>query len=342
MDVKIALVATGVFATAALLTWIVRRFALAHGVIDIPNARSSHALPTPRGGGLAIVSAASVGFVVLAWFEALDAALLMALLGGGLAVAAVGFFDDRRPLSPGIRLAVHVAAAIWALAWLGGLPPLCIGDETVSLGWLGHVLAVLGIVWTLNLFNFMDGIDGIAASQAVFMTAGAALLALVSGVSVSPPGSLVFAAACAGFLLWNWPPAKIFMGDVGSGYLGYGIAVFAIAAARTAPAAVWVWLILGGTFVADTSVTLLRRLARNERLYEAHRSHAYQWLARRWGTHRRVTIAAVILNLIWILPCALMATTHPCYAIWISIGAFLPLVILATIVGAGRLERGPA
>ena len=183
---------------------------------------------------------------------------------------------------------------------LGGLPPLAIGHSVVNLGWAGHGLALLGIVWTLNLFNFMDGIDGIAASEAVFISCSGALLSFIHGQSgqILVLG-LTFGSAALGFLLWNWPPATIFMGDVGSGYLGYVISVMALVAARDNPAAVLIWLILGGVFFVDATVTLLRRAIRRERLHQAHRCHAYQRLARQWGSHRRVTITVMLLNLGW-------------------------------------------
>jgi glycosyltransferase WbpL len=334
------LTAITVLVGSALLTGLVLKLASSRGVLDVPNARSSHSVPTPRGGGVAIVLATTAALIVLALRGSLQFNLLFALAGGGVAVAAVGFADDRRPLSTGARLAVHFAAAIWAVAWLGGMPSVRIADHIVTFGWGGYLLGTIGIVWTLNLFNFMDGIDGIAASEAVFIACAGALLALVGGNSAAVPATgLVFGAACVGFLVWNWPPARIFMGDVGSGYLGYVIAVLALAATRDDPVALWVWLILGGGFFVDATVTLVRRLVRGDRVHKAHRSHAYQWLARRWGSHRRVTVAVMMLNLIWLLPCAFLATLHPDHAVAIAVVALVPLVALAIAAGAGRREN---
>jgi len=276
---------------------------------------------------------------VLALFGGVSRELLIVMTVGGLAVATVGYLDDRHQLSARVRLAVHFGAALWALAWLGGLPPLRFGELTFSFGWGGYVLGALGIVWTLNLFNFMDGIDGIATSEAVFiLCAGSILNVLVAGSSDVPAFAFALAAACGGFLLWNWPPAKIFMGDAGSGYLGYGVAVLALAAARESPVALLVWLILGGLFFVDATVTLARRLARGERVYEAHRSHAYQWLARRWQSHLRVTLLATAINLLWLFPCAYVAATKPQWAGWMVLIALLPITLGAWLAGAGRLE----
>jgi Fuc2NAc and GlcNAc transferase len=326
-------------AVSALMTGMLRRYAIRAGLIDRPNARSSHSIPTPRGGGLAIVVTSIVAVGLLYILQIVSLRLFVALAGGGLAVAVVGFVDDRHTLPARVRLAVHVCAALWCLAWLGGLPAMLIGTHVVYLGWSGYVLGTLAVVWVLNLFNFMDGIDGIAASEAIFVSGAGALLGSVSGAAAAVPlASALIAAACVGFLIWNWPPAKMFMGDVGSGYLGYVIAVLAIAATVDNPVFVWVWLILGGTFFVDATVTLARRTLRGERLHEAHRSHAYQWLARRWGNHRPVTLSVLGVNVFWLLPAAWLAMRHPQCAVWIVAGAYLPLIIVAVAAGAGRQE----
>ena len=321
---------------SALLTALVRRLAVAHGVLDIPNERSSHSRATPRGGGMAIVATTTAVVLVLAAQGSVPRDLCVALVGGGIAVAVVGFVDDRFALPAGVRLAVHVLGAAWAVYWLGGLTAVRLGDHIAPLGWVGGLLAVLGIAWVLNLFNFMDGIDGIAASEAVFVAGAGALLSAGGGAGVTDAAA-VFACACVGFLIWNWPPAKIFLGDVGSGYLGYVIAVLALAATRENPVALWGWLILGGVFFVDATVTLVRRLIRGDRIYEAHRSHAYQWLARRWGSHGKVTCGVLIVNVLWLLPCAVFATWRPGLAAATVIFAFAPLVLLAIAV-SGRRE----
>lgn len=330
--------AAALILSAALTGWV-RRGAVRRGVLDVPNERSSHTTATPRGGGVAIVLAVCAASLVSLYLGMLPRRLFVALFGGGIAVALVGYLDDRRRIRPAVRLAVHVCAAVWALLWLGGLPPLRFGTQVVFLGWPGQALALAGIVWVLNLFNFMDGIDGLAASEAIFVAVAAALLSLLGGPADAVASvAWVFAAACAGFLWWNWPPAKIFLGDAGSGYLGYVIAVLALAATHDNPAAVWIWLILGGVFFVDATATLARRTLRGERAHEAHRSHAYQWLARRWRSHRRVTLAVTIVNLLWLLPCALLATRYPSRAAWMVIIALAPLVALAYAAGAGARE----
>lgn len=334
------LVGCGALAVSAVATLVARRIALSTGVLDVPNSRSSHSIPTPRGGGIAIVVAATLAFSILIVSGAISIGLFVSLAGGGLIVAGVGLVDDRRPVRPAIRLAVHFCAAIWGVAWLGRVD--IAGLSGTLPGWAVNVLAVLGIVWSLNLLNFMDGIDGLAASEACFVAIAGALLPAGGVTDGVPSAAAVFALACGGFLLWNWPPAKIFMGDVGSGYLGFVIAILAIGAARTDPAALWIWLILSGAFVVDATVTLVRRVIRGERIYEAHRSHAYQWLARRWRSHTKATLAYTVVNVTWLLPCAWVAAQHPSHAISIAAVALAPVVGFGLAAGAGRRERPEA
>jgi len=340
VELKVTVLGVLVFAGAAMLTGLVRRFALSSGLVDVPNLRSSHTRTTARGGGLAVVLTTTAGVIALAVAGVVSQSLLMAVAIGGGAVALVGFLDDRQSVRPAVRFTVHTGAALWAVSWLGGLPPLLFGDHLITPGAGGYLIGVLGIVWVLNLFNFMDGIDGIAAGEAVFIGCAGALAGLTVGsVGEVTAAAGVLALASAGFLCWNWPPAKVFLGDVGSGYLGYVIAVLALAAARTNPVALWVWLILGGVFFVDATVTLIRRLLRGERVFEAHRSHAYQWLARRWGSHGKVTVAFLLVNLVWLLPWAMLAGRHPDYATAAVIVAFAPLAVLALVAGSGRAER---
>lgn len=330
--------AAGVFIAALVGTDVVRRRALRERWLDVPNARSSHSIATPRGGGLAIVIASSAGFAALWLAGSIDARLAVVLLAGGVSVAVAGFRDDLRPLSAGVRLAVHVGASAFAVVVLGGVPPVQLGAAVVELGIVGHLVGILAIAWTLNLFNFMDGIDGIAASQAVFVTMGAAVVGIAAGAGGAAPASMVVAAAAAGFLVWNWPPARIFMGDAGSGYLGYVIGVLALAQTRTEPAAVFVWLALGAAFFADATTTLLRRFAQGDRVYQPHRTHAYQWLSRRWGSHRSVTLALLLANLAWSLPLAWLAARYPEQAGMLAAAALLGWVAVAVAAGAGRRE----
>jgi Fuc2NAc and GlcNAc transferase len=326
-------------ASYLLTAWLLR-LPLARRLVDRPNPRSSHSVPTPRGGGLSIVAALTGGAIVMTALGLLPLRLSAVLLLGGLGIAAVGFWDDARSAPVSVRMLVHFLAAAFAVYLVGGDWVLHLGRIAFDLGVMGPIAAVLAIVWALNLFNFMDGIDGIAASEAACVLFGAGALELcVAGSTPRDVAPLFVAgAACLGFLRWNWPPAAIFMGDVGSGYLGYVIAVIALYSSRTGTLNIFAWLILGGTFVVDATLTLLRRLLRRETLHQAHRTHAYQWLARRWGSHARVTSAVVVIDLVWLLPCAAVAVKFPQAAPLICVLALTPLVVAAHFAGSGRPE----
>jgi Fuc2NAc and GlcNAc transferase len=338
VNVEVIFLMVGELALAAMLTGLMRRVALARGILDTPNMRSSHTRVTPRGGGLAILIVSVAGLFYCLARGLIDSRLVSALVGGGIPVAWIGFADDRSPVSAGKRFLVHLAAAVWAVYVLGGLAPIQFGDELFELGRAGDALAVISTVWVINLFNFMDGTDGIAGAEAVFVTGTGGVLALMTGSAPVACSALVVCAASGGFLLWNWPPARIFMGDVGSGFLGFAIAVLALAAARELPVALWVWLILGGAFFVDATVTIIRRLMRGARVSEAHREHAYQRLSRRWKSHGAVLRLALLLNIAWLAPCAWLASRRPHLAALIVGAALLPIFIGTVLTGAGKAE----
>lgn len=301
-----------VLALSAAGTGLVRLYALRRGILDVPNARSSHSRPTPRGGGAALV-AVTLAYVAFAWARgAIDRDVALALGVGGFAVALVGALDDRFQISNAVRLPAWFAIAIFADLVLGGLPVLAVGTWTLPLGVIGHAIVILGVVWMINLYNFMDGIDGLAGAQAVGAASVGGVLLLASDSGLAGV-ALAMAFAAGGFLVWNWPPAKIFMGDVASGFLGYAFTILAIASEKTGGPSIGVWAILLGVFIVDATLTVARRLARGERLSEAHRSHAYQIAARRARAHLPVTVAIVGINaglavaaiLAWKLPALL-------------------------------------
>jgi Fuc2NAc and GlcNAc transferase len=326
-----AILPPAVFATAYALTAWVRRYAVER-LLDIPNARSSHALPTPRGGGLAIVLAFAMGATALYFLQVLSGPEFAGLLGGGLTVAAIGFLDDHRHVPARYRLLAHVAASIWLLAWRQGWPPA---------NWLEYGATLLFLVWMLNLFNFMDGIDGLAAGETAFIASAASLLLLVGGGAALGHilATVLLGCAAAGFLGWNWPPAKIFMGDAGSGFLGFMTGALAISASSQGKLPLAAWLILAGAFFADASFTLLRRMATGQRWTQAHRSHAYQRAAILYGGHRVVALGFLAIGLFWLLPLA-TATVYWPKLQYLFLGvAYLPLIFLAYRFDAGRAER---
>lgn len=321
-----------------VMTGTLRRYALAKNIIDVPNARSSHSIPTPRGGGVSIVVAFLAALAVMTVQPGVQADTLIALGGAGAVIAVLGFMDDHGHIAARWRLLGHFAAAIWILFWLGGLPTLQVFGWAVDLGWAGAVLAAVYLVWLLNLYNFMDGIDGIASVEAITVCLGASLLYWLSGQPSMMDLPLLLVAAVAGFLVWNFPPAKIFMGDAGSGFLGIVLGGLSLQAAWLSSQLFWCWLILLGVFIVDASYTLIRRLLRGDKVYEAHRSHAYQFASRRYGRHLPVTLAVTALNVFWLLPVALSVLLLGLDGVLGLIVAYVPLVLIAAYFRAGSLE----
>ncbi len=304
------------------LTGCVRQYALQHDMLDQPNKRSSHKTPTPRGGGLGFSALllTSIGLLLVMFPESQN--IWIGLLGGGVLIASIGWLDDRWNLSAKLRIVVHLGAAAWAVYWLGGLPQLELGLATLPLGTSGAVLAIVAVVWSTNLYNFMDGVDGMAGSQAVLVGTTTAILAAALGHPDLAIASGIMAASVGGFLVWNWPPAKIFMGDCGSGLLGFFIAVLAIASESRGATPLLVWVILMNVFLVDATATLLRRIFLGEPWYEAHCDHAYQQAVRVGLSHSQVTKATIaIFGMLSLL--AFVASLWP--------KSMLPLLALGTV-----------
>lgn len=320
-------------------TGLLRRVALRRRWLDVPGTRSSHAQPTPNGGGPAMALAFLSGLLLLHAAGRVEHDTLIGLLGGGLLLTLIGARDDRCPLAPGPRLLAQVVATGWVMVWLPG-PALGLVDGA-SVWYLPALgCELLALVWFVNLYNFMDGLDGLAASEAMFI---AALAGLLSSSATGLPESFGLLAACAlGFLYWNRPPARIFMGDAGSYFLGFTLGGLALLSVRSGVLPLACWLVLPGVFLVDATLTLLRRLLAGERWYEAHRSHAYQHAARRLGGHGAVLVGVALLNLFWLAPWAVWVAQHPETAVRAVSLALGPLLVLAWCLGAGRSEPGTA
>lgn len=321
-----------------VLTGLLRRYAISRSLIDIPNQRSSHTTPTPRGGGVAIVLTFIFAVCMLFAVGLTTKVALIALVGAGGITAVIGFLDDHGHIAARWRLLAHFIAAAWSVYWIGGLPPLEIAGISIDSGWIGHFLALFYLVWMLNLYNFMDGIDGIAGVETVTTCVGACLIYWLAGFPylLWPPALL--AVCAAGFLFWNFPPAKIFMGDAGSGFLGIILGVLSLQAAWTDPDLLWVWLILLGVFIVDATLTLMRRLLRGDKVHEPHRSHAYQFASRQFGKHVPVTVAVGLINLFWLLPIALCVSYLNLDGLLALNVAYAPIVWLAVRYRAGEIE----
>ncbi|MBX9404205.1 glycosyltransferase family 4 protein [Pseudomonas baetica] len=327
-----------IFALSWAMTWGLRHYALSKSLMDIPNDRSSHSVPTPRGGGVAIVLGFLISLPVLGGMGLMDNATLYALSGSGLLVAIVGFADDHGHIAARWRLLGHFAAAIWALFWIDGLAPVTVLGAVIDLGWIGNGLAAIYLVWILNLYNFMDGIDGLASVEALFACLASALLYVLVGQETSIQCVLLLSVAVGGFLCWNFPRARIFMGDAGSGFLGIALGILSLDAASRSPELLWSWLILLGVFVVDATWTLCRRLLNGDKVYQAHRSHAYQYASRQYQSHKAVTLAVVGLNVFWLFPWAIVAALDVVPGVIALIFAYAPLFWLAVRFKAGNRE----
>ena len=285
-----ALIAALVFGVIALGTKPLIALLQRIRLLDHPNERSSHTIAVPRGGGIAVIATVAVAWALLA-AAGIGGGEVYWILAAALVLAAVSWIDDLRGLSASVRLPVHIAAVAIGLAAIGDRGPVFQGLLPT---WLDLAAAGFLWVWFLNLFNFMDGIDGLAAGETVAITLGLVVIAAVAGVGGGAPFAAVLAAAALGFWWWNADPARIFLGDVGSVPLGFFLGWLLLTAAADglwAPAA-----ILPLYFLADATLTLLRRLARRERVWQAHREHYYQQAVGHGLSHAAVVRAVMVAN----------------------------------------------
>lgn len=311
MSVMALLVLTlAAFLLAALLAWGVLHYAAGNNMLDVPGDRSLHTTPTPRGGGLAIAVCLLGSAALLTAMGRVPVPLGTALGAGGMVVAGLGWLDDRRGLPAAVRAAGYLVAAALGVWLSGGLPRVALGSATLELGWAGIPIGILGIAWLTNLYNFMDGADGIASAQGISAGAFAAVLFVSGGQGGAAALCLVLAAACAGFLIFNWPPARLFMGDVGSCLLGYSFGVLALYGEQTGSVPLLAWWLLLLVFVMDASLTLARRMVRGEKWYSPHRTHAYQLLVQSGLGHRGLLIRFLLVNCLVLGPLALVANHH--------------------------------
>lgn len=280
-----------------------RRWAEQRRILDLPNDRSSHTRPTPRGGGLAIVVLSLTGWGLYVWLHPQPVwQPWTAYALGAVLIAAIGGWDDLYSLPNRVRFAAHLLAAVIAVWGCGSWSHVVLpGVGDVPLGLVGAPVTVLWIVWLTNAYNFMDGIDGIAGGQAVVAGFGWAALGWLSGQPMCGILGLLLAASSLGFLGHNWAPARIFMGDVGSTFLGYSFAVLPVIAARDDPRLALAGILFVWPFIFDTTFTLLRRARRHENIFAAHRSHLYQRLIITGHSHRGVSLLYIVGGVLGVL-----------------------------------------
>lgn len=324
------------FMTGFLGTWCVRRYALERSLLDVPNERSSHSIATPRGGGLSVSIAVITGVVILYVIGQLPEVVLIALLPSCMFVAVIGWIDDHRALPAVVRGTAYLMAAAWFVGCSGVMPEIPLGilkvlgssiEKTKSLPFeiskqieipkvmIGIVLT-LGIAWLTNLYNFMDGTDGLAGLQAVLAGVAGGWLLWEGGDHGLAMLAWITAASCVGFLIWNWAPAKIFMGDVGSCLLGFVFGCLSVLGEMHVRLPALLWVILLGYFIWDATLTLLLRIFSGERWYEAHKSHAYQRLVQMGLGHGQLAGLFFIFNLLVLWPLTLWGYLEPAALLW--------------------------
>ena len=285
-------------AAFAISAWFTRRFCDAGSVVymlDHPNERSLHDRPVPRGGGLAILIAIIVCAATVTWFHSVY--VFAGMASGILIVAIVSFFDDRYSVPPLYRLVAHVLAA--AVILYGGFSLQKLEIPGVSWHWsytMGAMFSVLYTVWMINLYNFMDGMDGFAGGMALFGFGAFAAMGWMAGHEIFFVISLIVAAASTGFLVFNFPPARIFMGDIGSSALGFLAAVLSLWGVKDGVFPFWIAVLVFSPFIVDATTTLIRRLWRHEKIWQAHKTHYYQKLVQAgWGHRKTVLLEYAIM-----------------------------------------------
>jgi UDP-N-acetylmuramyl pentapeptide phosphotransferase/UDP-N-acetylglucosamine-1-phosphate transferase len=273
-------------------TFIIYKVAVKRNIMDVPNIRSSHSQPTPRGGGLALVVAWYIGLFVLRFLGLIESNLFFALLSGAI-LAIISFIDDLYDIKPLIRIVfqfITVASGLWLI---GGLTSINIENTSFDFPIVLSCIALIGTLWFINLFNFLDGIDGYASVEAILVALG--LLIITRNIIF-----LVLIFAVLGFLIWNWPRAKIFMGDIGSTQLGYILVILGIHFNNKLQIDFLGWLILTSLFWVDATVTLFKRWRNKEKLSQAHKKHYFQRIVQFGFSHRKTVIWAIAINLMFI------------------------------------------
>ncbi len=284
------MICIGLLILSFILTYFIKNYYIKNAILEEINERSSHTVPTPHGGGIALSITWFIGLFYLNFTNQIDTTLFYALLVG-IIISVVSFFDDLYDLSPKIRLVAQASVAILGLYFLGGFDSLDLFIFTIDNQIITNIFAFLLIVWFINLYNFLDGINGYAGSEIVFLSLAGFLL--FGGIHF-----VVMIVSTLGFLIWNYGnKAKIFMGDVGSTLLGYNVAIFTIYYANQEPSNLWIWIILFGLFWFDATLTLIRRKLNGEKLSQAHKKHGYQRLNQSGYSHLKVTNYSIIVNI---------------------------------------------
>ena len=321
------------FVLSFLGVYFLKKYALRLKIVAIPNERSLHNKVTPRGGGV-IIAIIFLAFILVFYItRQIMVAEFLVLFGGGLIMAVTGFLDDILELKASIRFIIQFFAVGWGLYWIGGIPSTVFFERLPVLYAIANAVAVVALVWFINSFNFIDGIDGLATSGATFFSLSIGGYFLWQGIE--PYGSLliVLAASSLAFLCFNWPPAKMFLGDAGSNFFGYLFGAMVLITVKNGNLSIWTWLIILAYLITDTTTTTFLRLCLVKGWYHTHRSHAYQNLARVLDNHKFVTCLITGINVFYVLPLAYLSIQYQQYA-WLAFAAsVIPILVFVLRYG---------
>ncbi len=334
---EVSVVGSIAFLISLLITKSLIRFARPLGMIDSPNERSSHTLPTPKGGGLSFFIVFTLITTGLYFFFPEYDQIVSPLLFGGPLVVILGWLDDRYTLSALIRLMVHfiVAILIYRLVTKGFTVDLTI-SFLPNVFWINFLFCVFFIAWFINLYNFMDGADGLASSTAI---AGSTLMAVVCYINGSSELAMIYcliAYTVGGFMVFNWSPAKIFMGDTGSYFLGFLFASLALISKAYAGVSFYSHIIIFGFFIFDATYVLFRRALRRERVFNAHKMFLFHKLLQRGWSHRKVSVFYTLVLVLWLFPLSNLAAIMSDLGLAIVFVAYLPLLGLSLHYKSGE------
>jgi len=292
-----------------LLTKLYRKFAIINAIVSNPNERTLHQNSVPRGGGIIFSSLFILAISILSYLNIISFEIFMLVGVGGFLATLFGFVDDIFDIRISIKIIIQSMLAAWALLWID------FGEFQVTEwipGYISYFIFWILLIWIMNAYNFMDGVDGMAASGAIFIASTLALVIfLTNGSFVLLILFMILSASVGGFLFINWPPAKIFMGDSGSVFLGYTLGTLLLFTVSREDLSAWTWIVVLGYFSADTTGTQLLRIFLGKKWHLAHRSHAYQNLVRITGSHLLVTRGINLYHFFWILPLTIFSVLHP-------------------------------
>ena len=327
MIIVISLILLFAFLMSFILTWMAHRYFLHKNILDFPNERSSHLTPTPRGGGIAIVITFILSLLAFYITGLIESNLAFALIGGGIGIASVGYWDDVSSVNARIRIIAHSLAAFWVIYWIGELTILNFGIINISLQSFSILFTIVSIVWCINFYNFMDGLDGLAGTEGVFVSLIAGTALWLTGAYSLSLVMWLLVAAIAGFTVWNWPPAKIFLGNVGSEFLGFTFATLGLYTVKKGILSITFWWLILAVFFCDATFTLLYRIYKGKPWYCAHKEHAYQHLISHGATHKKITLSIASINIFILLPMALLSLYYPLTSLWFLLTTIVSLFL---------------